>query len=211
MTRHAYIVDDDDAVRMSLHSLMSLQPDLIVSSFRNGDGFLEHARDLAPGVLLLDFHMSGSSGLDVLRIIRQSDPAKFATIILTGEGNIGLAVQAMKAGALDLIEKPFEAALLIDTIDAAFSILAQDGVAAAHAEQACARIARLSPREREVLMGLIEGRANKVIAVALDISPRTVEIYRANLLEKLNVRSLSAALRIAFAAGWIPVAPVGPG
>jgi two-component system response regulator FixJ len=211
MTRHVYIVDDDDAVRMSLHSLLSLQSDLLVGSFRNGDMFLEHAQDLAPGVLLLDFHMSGSSGMDVLRNIRQPGLAKFATIILTGEGNIGVAVQAMKAGALDLIEKPFEAALLIDTVDAAFSILAQDGVAAARAEQARAQIEGLSQREREVLMSLLQGRANKVIAVALDISPRTVEIYRANLLEKLNVRSLPAALRIAFAAGCIPANPVGPG
>ena len=204
MTRSIYLVDDDDAVRASLHSLLSLQSDLLVRSFRSGDLFLTSAGDLDPGVLLLDFHMPGSNGIEVLNALQGTDATKFASVILTGEGNVGLAVQAMKAGALDFIEKPYEAETLLRTVDAAFSRLAQDSAAAAHAETARAKIGALSPRERDVLTGLIEGRANKVIAYELDISPRTVEIYRANLMTKLGVRSLPEALRIAFAAGMIP-------
>ena len=200
MTRTIYVVDDDDAVRASLHSLLSVQTDLVIRSYRSGDAFLEEASDLDPGVLLLDFHMPGFSGLDVLQAI----DGNFASIILTGQGNVGLAVQAMKAGALDFIEKPYEADQLMQVIDMAFSRLEQDSGAAARVEAAKAKIAKLSPRECDVLMGLIEGRSNKVIAYELEISPRTVEIYRANLMEKLEVRSLSEALRVAFAAGLIP-------
>jgi len=201
MTRTIYVVDDDDAVRASLHSLLSVQTDLVIRSYRSGDAFLEEAGELDPGVLLLDFHMPGASGLDVLQTI---DSGTFASIILTGQGNVGLAVQAMKAGALDFVEKPYEADQLMQLIDTAFARLEQDSGAAARVEAAKAKIAKLSPRECDVLMGLIEGRSNKVIAYELDISPRTVEIYRANLMEKLEVRSLSEALRVAFAAGLIP-------
>lgn len=204
MMRHVYIVDDDDAVRMSLHSMLALRSDQAVQSFRSGDDFLEHASELEPGVVLLDFYMPGSSGMDVLDAVQERQLTKFATIILTGEGNVDLAVRAMKAGALDLLEKPFEASLLLDVVDTAFARLAHQDADAAHRERACALVARLSGREREVLTGLIEGRANKAIAFALDISPRTVEIYRANLMTKLDVRSLPAMLRVAYAAGLIP-------
>ncbi|MET3713094.1 two-component system response regulator FixJ [Sphingomonas trueperi] len=202
MTRTIYIVDDDDAVRASLHSLLSVRPDLIVRGYRSGDAFLEQEAELDPGVVLLDFHMPGSSGLDVLLKLDRSPT--FVPIVLTGQGNVGLAVQAMKAGALDFIEKPYEAEFLLKVIDQAFSKLEEDGEAAARTATAEAKIAKLSPRETDVLKGLIEGRSNKIIAYELDISPRTVEIYRANLMEKLEVRSLSEALRIAFAAGLFP-------
>jgi two-component system response regulator FixJ len=202
MTRTIYIVDDDDAVRASLHSLLSVRPDLIVRGYRSGDAFLEQENELDPGVVLLDFHMPGSSGLDVL--VKLDRSAKFVAIVLTGQGNVGLAVQAMKAGALDFIEKPYEAEFLLKVIDQAFSKLEEDGEAAARTATAESKIAKLSPRETDVLKGLIEGRSNKIIAYELDISPRTVEIYRANLMEKLEVRSLSEALRIAFAAGLFP-------
>jgi two-component system response regulator FixJ len=203
MTRSIYIVDDDDAVRASLHTLLSLRADLIVRSFRTGDQFVAAVPQLDSGVALLDFHMPGSNGLDVIAVLREAEAGKFAAIMLTGEGNVALAVQAMKAGALDFIEKPYEASALLATVDAAFTHLEQENVAVAHSAQARARIDALSPRERDVLMGLIEGRANKVIAYELDISPRTVEVYRANLMAKLSVRSLPEALRVAFAAGMI--------
>lgn len=202
MTRTIYIVDDDDAVRASLHSLLSVRADLVIRSYRSGDAFLAEARELDSGVLLLDFHMPGASGLDVLHSLNGG--SSFVPIILTGQGNVSLAVQAMKAGALDFIEKPYEADQLLSVVDNAFSRLEADSDAAARVDQAAAKIARLSPRETDVLKGLIEGRSNKVIAYELDISPRTVEIYRANLMEKLEVRSLSEALRVAFAAGLFP-------
>lgn len=203
MIRNVYVVDDDDAVRASLHSLLSLQSNLMVWSFRSGDALLERISELDSGVLLLDYHMPGSSGLDVLGALNGHAAATFATVMLTGEGNVALAVHAMKAGAVDFIEKPYQAELLLATIDTAFARLADDSVAAALGQEARAKIEALSPRERDVLMGLIEGCANKVIAHDLGISPRTVEIYRANLMTKLGVRSLPEALRIAFAAGLI--------
>jgi two-component system response regulator FixJ len=203
MTRSIYIVDDDDAVRASLHTLLSLRTDVIVRSFRTGDQFIAAVPQLDPGVALLDFHMPGSNGLDVLAALGEAGGGRFAAIMLTGEGNVALAVQAMKAGALDFVEKPYEASTLLSTIDGAFAHLEQESVAMAQSAQARARIEALSPRERDVLMGLIEGRANKVIAYELDISPRTVEVYRANLMTKLAVRSLPEALRVAFAAGMI--------
>jgi two-component system response regulator FixJ len=202
MTKTIYIVDDDDGVRASLHSLLSVQSDLIVRGYRSGDAFLEELSELDPGVVLLDFHMPGSSGLDVLTTLNHN--VKFVPVILTGQGNVGLAVQAMKAGALDFVEKPYDARTLMDVVAHAFAQLEQGGEAEARVQAAKAKVALLSPRETDTLKGLIEGRSNKIIAYELDISPRTVEIYRANLMEKLGVRSLSEALRIAFAAGMVP-------
>ena len=200
--RNIYIVDDDDAVRASLQSLLATRPNLLIRSFRSGDAFLAEVKDVDPGVLLLDVHMPGASGIDVLRAL--PDPKQFASIVLTGQGNITLAVDAMKAGALDFVEKPYEHLALLQMIEGAFSRLETDSADAARIEAAKAKLARLSGRETDVLKGLIDGHANKVIAHHLDISPRTVEIYRAHLMEKLEVRSLSEALRIAFAAGLYP-------
>lgn len=202
MSKTIYIVDDDDAARASLHSLLSVQSDLVVHGYRSGDAFLEEKDQLDPGIVLLDFHMPGADGMDVLQALAGN--VNFVPILLTGQGNVGLAVKAMKIGALDFIEKPYDAEMLLSIIDNAFVKLSQGSEAEARVRQARDKIALLSPRETDTLKGLIEGRSNKVIAYDLSISPRTVEIYRANLMEKLEVRSLSEALRIAFAAGMIP-------
>ena len=194
MTRAIYIVDDDDAVRASLHSLLSVRSDLAVRGYRSGDAFLEQVKELDPGVLLLDFHMPGSTGLDVLHSLNNSP--HFVPIVLTGQGNVGLAVQAMKAGALDFVEKPYEAETLMELVDTAFSRLEEDSHAAARVGAAEAKIAKLSPRETDVLKGLIEGRSNKIIAYELDISPRTVEIYRAKLMAKMHADNLAALVRM---------------
>ncbi len=200
--RNVYIVDDDDAVRASLQSLLATRNNLLIRSFRSGDAFLGEMTGLDPGVLLLDVHMPGASGIDVLRGI--TDRRQFAPIILTGQGNITLAVDAMKAGALDFVEKPYDHLSLLETVESAFSRLEAGSADVARVEAAKAKLAKLSGRETDVLKGLIDGQANKVIAHNLDISPRTVEIYRAHLMEKLDVRSLSEALRIAFAGGFYP-------
>jgi len=200
--RNVYIVDDDDAVRASLQSLLATRPNLQIRSFRSGDDFLIEMAGLEPGVLLLDMHMPGATGTDVLRAIAGS--AQFSAVMLTGQGNIALAVEAMKAGALDFVEKPYDFLVLLKTVENAFARLEADSADAARTDAAKAKIERLSGRETDVLRGLIDGQANKVIAHNLDISPRTVEIYRAHLMEKLEVRSLSEALRIAFAAGLYP-------
>jgi two-component system response regulator FixJ len=204
MMRNIYLVDDDDAVRASLHGLLSLRSDVAVRNFRSGDQFLERADELEPGVLLLDFHMPGTNGLEVLQQVGPLSRTRFLVIMLTGEGNIDIAVRAMKAGAFDFLEKPYKPDALLETIDNAFARMEHASAGSAQIETARARVDALSRRERDVLTGLIEGRSNKIIAYDLSISPRTVEIYRANLMTKMGVRSLSEALRVAFAAGLIP-------
>ncbi len=202
MMRAIHVVDDDDAVRGSVQALLSVRPNLIVRGFSSGDAFLAAMDELDPGVVLLDFHMPGASGLDVLRALAPLSP-KFAPIILTGQGHVQLSVQAMKAGALDFLEKPYEPGMLLETIDQIFGLFEENAAALARQEDARKRIGRLSPRETDVLKGLIDGLPNKIIAHELNLSPRTVEIYRANLMDKLEAKSLSEALRLAFAAGLI--------
>lgn len=202
MMRSVYVVDDDDPVRLSLQTLLQQVPGLIVRGYSSGDAFLAAIDAEDRGIVLLDFHMPGATGLDVLRAL-QPNGDRFATIMLTGRGDVGIAVQAMKAGALDFLEKPYDPDQLIAVIDTVFSRFEDDCARNARIADARSRVATLSPREREVLLGLIEGRANKVIAHDLDLSPRTVEIYRANMMEKLEVSSLSEALRLAFAAGLV--------
>lgn len=194
-----YIVDDDQAVRQSLHGLLSERPNLVIRVFASGDAFLDNIEASDGGVLLLDFQMPGRNGIEVMRALQERS-AKFLTIMLTGQGDISLAVQAMKAGATDFLEKPYDPHHLLNLLDEAFARFSETSGIAQRREQARERIARLSPREHEVLMGLIEGRPNKVIAHQLDLSPRTVEISRANMMEKLDVSSLSEALRLAYAA-----------
>lgn len=202
-TSNIYIVDDDDAVRASLHSLLSLSSDLAIRSFPSGDAFLDVASGLDRGVVILDYDMPGSSGLEVQAQIRAND-WPFVEILLTGQGTIPLAVRAVRAGACDVLEKPCEYHQLLDAVAAAFTRLEADAAPVARRDEARAKIARLSRREYDVLLGLIEGRSNKVIASDLEISARTVEIYRANMMEKLEVRSLPEALRVAYAAAIIP-------
>lgn len=200
--RTIHIVDDDEPVRESLRALLGVRSDLLIHCYKSGDAFLERTEELDPGVLLLDYHMPGISGLDVLGRI---DRSKFMTIMLTGHASVGLAVEVIRAGAVDFQEKPYEPESLMATIDAAFERLEQGRVVADRVQAAQAKIARLSSREKAVLEGLIEGYPNKIIAHELKISPRTVEIHRSKVMEKLEVRSLSEALRISFAAGLIPV------
>ncbi|GLI96293.1 response regulator transcription factor [Sphingobium sp. BS19] len=205
VTRNIYIVDDDKSVRAGLQGLLSTQTNLMVFSFRTGNDFVAEMDRFEPGCILLDYNMPGMSGLDVLRAIADC-PQKFGAIMLTGQGAISIAVEAMKLRALDFLEKPCEPALLLRTIERVFTIIEQDHHKGSAIERAKKSIASLTQREQDVLIRLVEGRANKLIAADLDISPRTLEIHRANMMNKLGVRSLSEALRIAFAAGLIPIA-----
>jgi two-component system response regulator FixJ len=204
MARTTYIVDDDNDVRKAFRFLLELQPDQIILDFNSGDRFLAAAEKLEPGVLLLDLNMPGLNGLEVLTALQTRHPGKFAILILTGMGTVPQVLDAMRGGVLDFIEKPCATQLLLDTVDAAHAILARDSAAAAAAERARSRIASLSQREHDVLLGLLGGHANKDIAAALDISARTVEIYRSNMMAKLKVRSLSGAIRLALVAGMAP-------
>jgi two-component system response regulator FixJ len=174
----------------------------VVRCYKSGEAFLEQVDELDPGVLLLDFQMPGISGMDVLGAI---DRSKFATIMLSGYGSVSLAMKVMRAGAADFLEKPFDTETLVQTIEASFEKLEQDRAAAERVGSARKRLDRLTQREKAVLERLIDGLSNKVIARELGISPRTVENHRANLMDKLEVRSLSEALRLSFAAGLVPI------
>ncbi|HEX8125258.1 MAG TPA: response regulator transcription factor [Allosphingosinicella sp.] len=194
-----HLVDDEDAIRRSAGFMLKTSG-YRVRPFASGVELLRQARSLEPGCILLDVRMPGMDGLEVQQALREAGVA-LPVIIMTGHGDIAVAVSAMKAGAIDFIEKPFEKEVLLTALEQGFSRLRKEERNRHKAEEAELRIASLTPREREVLAGLAEGLANKTIAYDLGLSPRTVEIHRANLMQKLGVHSLSEALRIAFAAG----------
>lgn len=209
VTRKIYIVDDDDALRRSVEMLLAAAGDFQTTSFASGETFIAAVPHLDAGCVLLDLNMPGMNGIEVLRQLKTMD-GRFETILLTGQGDIGMAVEAMKLGASDFLEKPYDNKLLLGALENGFAHI-EDRVKEVSAIQtAREHIERLTPRERDVLLGLIDGKANKVIAYELDISPRTVEIYRANLMDKLEVRSVAEAVRIAFAAGLVSVLPTRP-
>jgi two-component system, LuxR family, response regulator FixJ len=197
-----YIVDDDEAVRDSLSVLLAARG-YAVRSFSSPLEFLAAASSLPRGCLIVDVRMPEMDGLELQRCLR-ARALGFPTIIMTGHADVPLAVRAMKAGAIDFIEKPFSPETMFDSLDAALLRLAspneRDPASAAAAE----KLALLSPRERQVLEGLLAGLPNKSIAYDLAISPRTVEIHRAHVMTKTGVRSLSELIRLALAGGMEP-------
>lgn len=197
--RTVFLVDDDEAIRRSA-GFMLRTSGYTVNAYASGVDFLKEVKDLAPGCILLDVRMPGMDGLEVQKELR-SRGIVFPVIVMTGHGDVSVAVQAMKVGAVDFIEKPFEKAVLLSAIEEGFARIEQSQRARARAEEARVRLEALTAREKDVLRGLARGLPNKTIGYDLGISPRTVEIHRANLMSKLEVSSLSEALRIAFAAG----------
>jgi two-component system response regulator FixJ len=196
--RLVHIVDDDAAVRRSVGFMLKTSGHR-VETYESGTELLGRAGGLEDGCILLDIRMPGMDGMEVQQALQDKGVA-LPVIIMTGHGDVGLAVKAMKAGAIDFIEKPFEKQTLLASIDEAFRRLSRREATGDRQRDAELHLQSLTPRERDVLNGLAEGLPNKTIAYDLGISPRTVEIHRANLMSKLGVRSLSEALRIAFAA-----------
>jgi two-component system, LuxR family, response regulator FixJ len=196
--RVVHLVDDDEAIRRSV-GFMLRTSGFHVHTYESGVELLKATPNLEPGCILLDIRMPGMDGLEVQAALRDKG-VTLPVIIMTGHGDVSLAVQAMKAGAVDFIEKPFEKALLLSAIEHGIDRLRRTAANRDQADEASVRLQALTAREREVLDGLARGLPNKTIAFDLGISPRTVEIHRANLMTKLDVRSLSEALRIAFAA-----------
>jgi two-component system, LuxR family, response regulator FixJ len=196
--RIVYLVDDEEAIRRSAGFMLKTSG-FRVKAFESGVEFLKE-KELAPGCVLLDIRMPGMDGLEVQRALHERG-STLPVIVMTGHGDVTVAVQAMKGGAVDFIEKPFEKAVLLSALDEGFSRIEQADRSRVRRDEAETRLHALTPRERDVLLGLVRGHPNKTIAYDLDISPRTVEIHRANLMTKLRVASLSEALRIAFAAG----------
>ena len=188
--RLVHVADDDDAIRRSVSFALKTSG-FRVRVYESGSELLKHAPEIEPGCILLDIRMPGMDGLEVQEAL-QAKGVTLPVIIMTGHGDVSLAVRAMKAGAVDFIEKPFQKAVLLGAIEQAMGRL--------NHSEAAIKLKLLTPRERDVLDGLAKGLPNKSIAYDLGISPRTVEIHRANLMSKLGVHSLSEALRIAFAA-----------
>lgn len=194
-----HIVDDEDSVRRSA-SFMLRTSGFDTRTYQSGVEFLKDAKHADPGCVLLDVRMPEMDGLEVQRTMNERG-ISLPVIVLTGHGDISIAVQAMKAGAVDFLEKPFEKAQLLNALEVGFARLDRREGTVTSAHDAGVRIAALTAREQDVLRGLARGHPNKTIAYDLGISPRTVEVHRANLMAKLEVRSLSEALRLAFAAG----------
>jgi two-component system response regulator FixJ len=196
--RTVHLVDDDEAIRRSA-SFMLRTSGYRVKTYASGVELLRIGRSVSPGVVLMDVRMPEMDGLEVQRALKK-EGVLLPVIVMTGHGDVTVAVEAMKNGAIDFIEKPFEKKTLIASIEDGFARIEQSGRRHARAEEARVRLRTLTPRELEVLEGLVRGHPNKTIAFDLGISPRTVEIHRANVMAKLDVSSLSDALRIAFAA-----------
>lgn len=193
-----HVVDDDDAVRRSVSFILK-HAGFRVESHVSGVEFLKQAKNADRGCVLLDVRMPDMDGLEVQQEMARRG-IDMPVVIVTGHGDVGVAVKAMRAGAVNFIEKPYGKEALLDAIEEAHVRLDRYHDRDMKSAEARVRLASLTGRERDVLDGLVAGNPNKTIAYDLGISPRTVEIYRANMMEKLRVRSLSEALRIAFLA-----------
>jgi two-component system response regulator FixJ len=194
-----HIVDDEESIRRSLDFLLRTAG-FQVEKWPDGESFLKGADRAAPACVLLDVRMPGMDGLQVLSEMAERG-FNFPVIVLTGHGDIATAVRAMRGGAVDFLEKPFERERLLQALDTGFIRLADREGQLEREEWARTQIALLTQREQEVLDGLACGYPNKTIAYDLGISSRTVEVYRANAMEKLGVTNFADALRVAFAAG----------
>jgi two-component system response regulator FixJ len=189
-----HIVDDEEAVRNSLAFLLS-GAGFAVRVHESATDFLAIAGQIKNGCLITDLRMPDMDGVELLRRLRENDML-LPAIVITGHGDVQMAVEAMKNGAIDFIEKPFSDDVLIDSIGRAASRAAQRVQNDAALEQIRQRLASLSERERQVLKGVVAGHANKTIAFELGISPRTVEVYRAGLMSKMQARSLPDLVRM---------------
>jgi two-component system response regulator FixJ len=198
--RIVHIVDDDAAVRQSLAFLLG-SAGLTVRLYDSASAFLAELSAVKSGCLVTDVRMPGMTGIELLQQLR-ARACGLPAIVITGHGDVPLAVEAMKAGAIDFIEKPFDQEALLHAVHAALNrgMRGERGDDPAIA----AKLATLSERERQVLEGLVAGHPNKTIAYDLGISPRTVEVYRANLMTKMGARSLSDLIRMAIIAKVAP-------
>jgi two-component system, LuxR family, response regulator FixJ len=199
-----HVIDDDEAVRDSLAFLLRAN-EIEVQTYESGTVFLAAAAGLKAGCVVTDVRMPEINGIELLRRLKELK-VLLPVIVITGHGDVPLAVEAMKFGAADFLEKPFDDDILLAAVRAALNRQDSEGKRQAERTAIDDRLAALSNREREVLEGLVAGRANKQIAFDLGISPRTVEIYRANLMTKMQAASLSELVRMALTAGILSTA-----
>lgn len=198
-----YVIDDDDAARESLEFLLKTAR-VNVRSFDSAKAFIKILPEINSGCVITDVRMPEMTGIDLLRHIKEIG-ASLPVIVITGHGDISLAVEAMKIGAVDFLEKPFDDDVLLAAVRAAVEKEADAANRKAELAGIQDKLAALSNRERQVLEGLVAGHANKNIAFDLGISPRTVEIYRANVMTKMAANSLSDLVRMAMQAGILEI------
>jgi two-component system response regulator FixJ len=203
-----HVIDDDEAMRQSLAFLLGAVG-IEVQTYESAEAFLEIAPTVKAGCVITDVRMPGLSGVELLRQLRDRQ-VSIPVIMITGHGDVPLAVEAMKIGAMDFLEKPFDDEALLASVRSALDQLDRDQKRQAERGDIEGRLATLSNRERDVLQGLVAGHANKQIAYDLGISPRTIEIYRANLMTKMQAASLSDLVRMALIAGLLGSDSSGP-
>jgi len=196
-----HVVDDDDAVRRSLVSLLE-EVGIPVATFPSAEAFLQALRDDSRGCILLDVRMPGMSGLQLQLLLRERG-VSLPTIILTGHADVPMAVSAMSAGAAGFVEKPFHPQALLDRIHDCLEADARQAALQAERRQAAHSLARLSGREHEVLRELVKGKPSKLIASALGISEKTVDVHRSNLMRKTGTRSVAELVRL-----WFLIHPI---
>jgi two-component system, LuxR family, response regulator FixJ len=201
-----HVIDDDEAMRESLSFLLGAVG-IEVQTYESAEAFLKVAP--AAGCVITDVRMPGLSGIELLRRLRELKLG-IPVVVITGHGDVPLAVEAMKIGAADFLEKPFDDEALLASVRSALNQLDQDQKRQSERSDIEIRLASLSNRERDVLQGLVAGHANKQIAYDLGISPRTIEIYRANLMTKMQAGSLSGLVRMALIAGILGPDTGGP-
>ncbi len=197
-----HLIDDDEAVRRALAFLLTTAG-LAVRVYESGLAFLDALGTLQPGCIVSDVRMPGIDGLELQRRLRGLD-VNLPFIIMTGHADVPLAVEAMKAGAIDFIEKPFDDDLLLQAMKAALERFSETGHRDAEIAQIQAKLQSLSAREQQVLQGLLVGHPNKTIAYDLELSPRTVEVHRANVMSKMAASSLSDLIRMALLVKALP-------
>ena len=202
-TGRVYVIDDDPAMRDSLDFLL-VAAGISVRIFESAQVFVNELQGLEVGCVVTDIRMPGMDGMELLRQLNPASGArKYPVIVMTGHGDVPLAVEAMKLGALDFLEKPFEDDRLIRMIETALSQNEGGARSEAVTAEMVARVASLTQRERQVMQGLVSGQSNKVVAKEYDISPRTVEVYRANVMTKMQAANLSELVRFAIRAGLL--------
>ncbi|MEX0955155.1 MAG: response regulator FixJ [Rhizobiaceae bacterium] len=194
-----HIVDDEEPVRKSLAFLLSVSGHA-ARVHESATAFLSVAKDMRNACLITDLRMPDMSGVDLLRRLNE-ESAMLPTIVITGHGDVPMAVEAMRAGALDFIEKPFEDEVLLEAVAHAVAELENRPRAEKDGEAIRRHLAELSDRERQVMTGVVAGLPNKTIAYDLNISPRTVEVHRANVMTKMQARNLPELVRMVMAAG----------
>lgn len=200
MTPPVFVIDDDDAVRDSMLALLRGEG-VTCRGFVGGADFLRRLPDVEMACVVTDVRMPDIDGGELVQRLAELKGHAWPVVVVTGHAEVPIAVQMMKAGVVDFIEKPFEPQRLIEAVRGCLGLLVDRRGRSEVADQLRARLKQLTPRERQVFDALVEGRSNKEIALQLDISPRTVEIFRAKVMTKMEAESLSALVRMALTVG----------